>query len=144
MTTLRLYTPLTEERLRALAADFRLDRSDDVAFTVTDAVRAAYPDDDEEDLEYAALWAAADAARRDRPTARVVVVAVDAPAAAVRPAGPDAPGTVADDEAYAVYVGADITLAQVVSLHVEAAGADQDEELDWYDVSELADVVDAS
>lgn len=123
------------------------------AHAVTDALRAALPDEDEEGLEYAAQLAAADdallriAAHPGAPELRLVLSA-DVPddAVAVVAGGDEAPS--------AVDVAVDVPLRDVVCGHVDEpeAAADvqgaltgdesaverlQERDLLWYDASEL-------
>lgn len=139
MTTTRVYAPADAPTLAGLLETGAFPASF-LAFAVTPAVRAAFPDDDEEDLEYAALWAAAQTGRRAAGAdERVVVVAADANDVEPAPGAADAP----DDEAYVVRVGEALPVGRVVSLHVAEPDDREDEELAWYDASELADVVSA-
>lgn len=145
----RLYLPTT---LSALADPSGLHPP--AAHAVTPGLRAAFPDEDAEGLEFAAMLAAADASvlmLADHPAApprRVVVVAeVPGPPARPRPGGLPS----------AVEPPAVVPWSAVVSLHVDepdaetdvAAAAAGDEEagdraaerdLLWYDVSELDEV----
>jgi hypothetical protein len=136
------------------------------AHAVTGALREWYAEGDGEELEYAASTEAAAASVRllaadPRAPGRRVVLAAEVPEASVRPA--------ADGPRSAVVLGADLTVGQVVSVHVDDAdavedvvaaaravpGADAGEEdarlavedaegheLLWYDVTELDDLLD--
>ncbi len=93
-------------------------------FAVTPALREAYASGDSEELEYAALTAAARASLRllaADPAAppRRVVLAAELPAGQVRP---DAP----DDEPARVMVAAPVPLESLVSAHVDAPDAAAD------------------
>ena len=109
----RLYVPPALEALRDAVVAGGLG-------VVPDAVVA---EGDGEEQEYAALMTAADAsaALLDGPGRRVVAVA-----------------EVASDDA-------PVALADLVALHADAAdrptGADPDEDLGWYAVQELADLL---
>jgi hypothetical protein len=111
--------------LHRLLAEGRLARPLTV-FAVTPQLREHYPlSDTDEELEYAALLAAARASLRlidVDPTAarRRVVLAADVPDEAVTPIEDDAadPG--------AARVRADVTLADVASAHLDLAEAEQD------------------
>lgn len=97
-------------------------------YVVTDAMRAADPRADEEDLEYDAALLAEEELRGSG--AVVVVVAADVPDALATSAGEDAriePGPV--------------PASSVVSFHVAEHGAPADEELLWFDATELEDVL---
>ncbi|HBO53955.1 hypothetical protein N5P18_11890 [Janibacter terrae] len=125
---MRVYLPLLLAELGAVAADARLpERS---GYIVSDALRAADTEADEEDLEFEAMCQALDAARGLGPGRRVVAAAdiADAPATG-RGAGLDRPVVV--------------PLGDVVSFHVEEeageVGAGYDDLL-WYDVTELSDL----
>lgn len=104
------------------------------AFAVTQSERAAQPDEDEEDLEFEALCAALDAAtvRRGSADERRVVASADVT-------------TAEDDAGWAVVLPGQVALSDVVSFHVEetggtSVGAGYDDLL-WYDVQELGDLV---
>ena len=120
---------------------------------VTPALRATWPDEDEEGWEYAAQSAAADeslvllAGRPDAPPLRVVVAADLAPGVVGDATGPGAPSL--------AETLAEVALDVVVSVHVDepAAAADvraalsgdeadlerlEEHDLLWYDVSEIA------
>jgi hypothetical protein len=90
------------------------------AHAVTEAARAALPDGDEEELEYAALTAAALESCRlatlDADWQRVVVAA-DVDASVVRPRG---------TEPTSVEVTVEIALRQCASVHVDDSSAKPD------------------
>jgi hypothetical protein len=123
--SVRVYVPATTTVLHRLLAEGRLARPLTV-FAVTPQLREHYPlSDTDEELEYAALLAAARASLRlidVDPTAarRRVVLAADVPDEAVTPIEDDAadPG--------AARVRADVTLADVASAHLDLAEAEQD------------------
>lgn len=107
------------------------------AFAVTAAERSAQPGEDEEDLEFEAMCAALDAAttRRATGTERRVVASADVT-------------TAEDGQAWAVVLPGQVALDDVVSFHVEEtsgtpAGEGYDDLL-WYDVQELDDLVGGS
>lgn len=95
---------------------------------VTDALRAALEDIEEEDLEYEAMWEAA----ADCPD-RVVVAAADVPAPSVILN----PG---EEHPSAAVVEVEVTAVRLVSWHVAGDDDDADAELSWYDASETAEV----
>ncbi len=114
---------------------------------VTDRARRALPEDDEEELEYAALCWAAEA----RPTSadagsdvgsmagsaqRVIVAVLSVPPEIVHEAGIDDP-----DRGFEVVVGEPLSRRRLAALHVaDGPAEDVDAELSWYDASELAQV----
>jgi hypothetical protein len=124
----RVYLPATTSVLRALVDDGRLT-GPLTAFAVTPALREFYAlsdaGADEEELEYAALLAAARASLRlvdvDPSAARRrVVLAADVPDSAVTEL--DDP----DTDRGAVRVDGDVALADVASAHVDGAEAEDD------------------
>jgi len=139
----RVYLPLTGTELAALVAERRLP-GPRPAYAVTAELRAAWPDGDEEEWEYAAMAAAADASwqRRgegDRP--RRVVVAADV--GAVEAAGPGQ-----GEHPAAVVVPHDVAWRNVASAHVDTddvtaadVAADDAPELAWFATQELATLV---
>lgn len=166
----RVYLPATLPLLASLRRGDELRLPAGVpGHAVTASLREWYAEGDEEELEYVAFTRAAQEAlrllRRD-PGAprRRVVISADLPVPAVAP--------VADElGASAVRLGEPVPLAAVVSVHVDGAGAEsdvaaaaevvddaaagdpdaqftvdgaEDHELEWYDVSELDQLVDPS
>jgi hypothetical protein len=159
---MRIYLPATLSSLSRARASGTLDGSH--ACAVTPAVREWYIDDDIEQLEFTALQDAAQASLgllADDPGAprRRLVVAADVPDAQVAMGGP---------ERSSVTVSQPISLAAVVSLHVDeeesieviaaavdalpaARAGDEDAEfavsetegcdLLWYDITELDDLI---
>jgi hypothetical protein len=124
----RLYLPATTTVLRTLVDD-RVLPGPHTAFAVTPELRQFYElsdaDADNEELEYAALLAAARASLRlidIDPTAarRRVVLAADVPDAAVTPL--DDP----DTDRGAVRIEADVRLPDVASAHIDGAAAEDD------------------
>ena len=124
---MRVYLPATTTVLRALVDEGRLS-GPLTAFAVTPQLRKFYAvsdaEADTEELEYAALLAAARASLRlldVDPTAarRRAVIAADIPDAAVTP--------IEDEEEHgAVRVSTDVRLADVASAHVDDARAEDD------------------
>jgi hypothetical protein len=95
----RVYVPSTLGRLRSVVTSDGVGPAPFVAHAVTDALRAALPDGDDEDWEYAASSAAAQSAvglLHDDEPARRVVLAVDVPG--VRAVDLDDPTVVEVDE----------------------------------------------
>ena len=125
---MRVYLPATTSALRSLVDDGVLPGPHTV-FAVTPQLREFYElsdaDADTEELEYAALLAAARASLRlidVDPTAarRRVVIAADVPDAAVGPI--DDP----DTERGAARVEAEIRVPDVASAHIDGADAEAD------------------
>ena len=122
---MRVYLPATTTVLRRLIDDRRLPGPHTV-FAVTPDVREHYEvAADEEELEYAALLAAARASLRlidiDPAAARRrVVLAVDVPDDAVVPVADE------DVDRGAARVTADVAVADVASAHVDVAEAEAD------------------
>jgi hypothetical protein len=124
----RVYLPATTTVLQTLVDEGRLT-GPLTAFAVTPQLRAFYSLSDAgadlEELEYAALLAAARASLRLvdlDPTAarRRVVVAADVPDAAVTPVADQ------DVDAGAVRIDADVRLSDVASAHIDGAEAEDD------------------
>lgn len=138
MTATRVYLPLELTALTRLARGEAHDPPV-TAWTVTPGLRAALPGADLDELEYAALVAAAAAAgvaRGTRPVRRVVAAA-DVPLDALGPA----PGSGAADPA-AVSLRAALQLRQVVSFQVDERPSGVDAaDLMWWDVTELTQVI---
>jgi hypothetical protein len=162
--SVRVYLPATLPLLGRLHADGALHVVAGQA--VTGPLREWYAEGDDEELEYVAFTRAAQAALAllaADPSAprRRVVVSVDLPASQARPASTE----LGDSE---VSVTGAVPLAAVAALHVDGADAEpavaaaadailaaangdadaqftvdgaEDHELEWYDVSELADLV---
>lgn len=100
-------------------------------FMVTDAMRAANAHADEEDREYEALLAAEEYLRERGEVA--VVIAADVTSAEVGAGNPA--GLIPDGQGHVTNVL--VPRGRVVAVHVPEPGAPQDEELLWFDVSEL-------
>jgi len=158
---MRIYLPATLDLLAGArsAADGRttLDLAPGRAHTVTAALAAALPDEDQEGLEYSAHLAAADdslallALAPGAPRLRLVLT-LEVPGGAVV----DAPGDAAVLTPSAVDVAA-VTGARLVCAHVDEPEAAADvaatlagddaaverlveRDLLWYDATELADI----
>lgn len=168
---MRIYLPTTLPGLASLARCGALEPAPLEAFAVTPALREWYVDDAAEELEYAAMTAAARQSLRllaaTSPEGggvppRRVVVAADVPGADVAPVGQP------DREPAAIRVTATVPLSSVVSAHVDDVHAEPDvaaavralpeadagdddaaftvdgaeaHELAWYAVQEIADLV---
>ncbi|MFI5533544.1 DUF6912 family protein [Kitasatospora sp. NPDC051853] len=122
---MRVYVPTTLAGLAAAHPGGSLDQS--VAYAVTPALREWYVSDDLEELEYAALNRAAQAALRllaedaDTPRRRVVV-AVDVADSAVAPF----PGDEYQDQASLgrIVLRGPLPLAKAAAVHADVADAD--------------------
>jgi hypothetical protein len=116
----RVYLPVTLPRLAVLAETGRLEADGMTARTVTPALRRARPDTDDEELEYAALMAAAHDSlaliASDGASPRRVVVAADVPAESV----------VHGDDETAIGLTRAVPLADCSSVHVDASEAEAD------------------
>ncbi len=129
MTTERIYLPLDDAALAALATTRELGEPPLGAFAVTDAVRSAVGGDDAEIHEFAASQeAAAYAIGHDA----LVIGAADLSSAAVLTDGGDAQ----------VEVKGAIPLARFASFHLidraaHEAEPDAELELSWFDATEL-------
>jgi hypothetical protein len=147
----RIYLPATLDELDAIDLSARRGHA------VTEALRAALPDEDDEGLEFAAQLMAADDSfdlLRSAPSAprQRLVVSVDVPDARV--------AVVSDHEDAApslVELTGDVPVAAIVCAHVDEPGASADveaalagdeaagERLDdadllWYDATELPQI----
>ncbi|HTJ68221.1 MAG TPA: hypothetical protein VL551_11880 [Actinospica sp.] len=118
---MRVYLPATMPLLARLSADGELRLPD--GFAVTPSLRDWYTDGDEEELEYAALTAAARASLRRlaaEPDAarRRVVIASDIPDGRIALSdGAEEPGV--------IKITGSVRLVDVASLHVDEAGAQE-------------------
>lgn len=128
----RVYLGLVESDLAEVAASTTVPAA--LAFGVTASERSAQPSEDEEDLEFEAMCAALDAAASRRRTTgeRRVVASADVP-------------TAEDGHGWSVVLPGTVALDDVVSFHVEESGGTSAgegyDDLLWYDVTELADLV---
>ncbi len=122
--------PLGSPRANEPAADGGTGAA---AYAVTAASRALYPGSDEEDLEYEAMRAARQACASQG--ALPVVLAVDVPDEQVVDGGFGASPT----EVFTVRLTEPVPRNAVVSAHAELDG--RDEELSWYDATELDQLV---
>lgn len=129
MTSTRVYLTLTPQILDDLARTRAVTGLH--ATAVTPALREAYPQEDDEGLEFEAMQEAAAASPVDQ---QVLVAAADLDTN-VTPALSSTPAAIELGE-----VGID----RVVSFHVgdpgETAGPDHVLELSWYDITELDEV----
>lgn len=128
----RGYLALGEQGLQSLAAAGRIEPDAVRVAGVTDTVRAAFPGDDEEEREYDALLIAAEMLAADHPGERVVIAAAD-----LEPSGFEEVSAGGAYDGYEVRLTEPVPLQRVVALHAAEPGAGADDELLWYDVSEL-------
>lgn len=118
---MRVYLPATMPLLARLSAEGELPLPD--GFAVTESLRAWYAEGDEEELEYAALTAAARSSLRRlaaEPDAarRRVVIASDLPDARISvPQAAAEPGV--------IKITGSVRLIDIASLHVDEAGAQE-------------------
>ena len=126
---MRVYLPATMPLLARLSADGELLLPD--GFAVTESLRAWYSEGDDEELEYAALTAAARASLRRlaaEPAAprRRVVIASDIPDARISvPSGAAADGQDQPDEPGVIKITGPLRLIDIASLHVDEVGAQE-------------------
>lgn len=138
MSQMRVYLPLTADAVRRLAAERRLEPAPVAAYAVTRRLERSFATTErEEELEYAAIVEAFEAAglANGPAPAKRVVAAADVDSDTVEPdADRDGLG--------AVRVSAAIPLSRVVSFHLdEDAGDDGMDDVLWYDVTELDEVL---
>lgn len=135
--TVRVYVPMTRDGLaRSLSAGriagpFR-------AHAITSALKAAWPDGDEEELAYAAMAAAAQVSWELRS-------ATDAPRRYVLAGDVDAVVGVDGEDPTLVEVGGDLLWRRVASVHVDlddvADGDLDDADLAWHATQEIPSLV---
>ncbi|TCJ21185.1 DUF6912 family protein [Nocardioides jejuensis] len=133
----RVYVPFTRDGLaRALSAG-RID-APFLAHAVTESLVAAWPEGDDEELEYAAMAAAAHASwelRAAEDVPRRYVLAGDV--AAVTPVDSDDPTLVSVD--------AELPWSRVASVHADLADIGEDDlddaDLAWHATQEIAGLV---
>jgi hypothetical protein len=118
---MRVYLPATLPLLARLSKDGEISLAD--GFAVTESLRAWYAEGDEEELEYAALTAAALASLRQlaaEPEAprRRVVIASDIPDARVAVAAVGAA-----EEPGVIKITGPVRLVDIASVHVDEADA---------------------
>jgi hypothetical protein len=135
MTLTRIYIPLNASGLRSIGADGVLGGAPFLAHAVTEAVRAAAPTAGQDEWEYTALNAAAQSSVSllAPGESRRLVAAADVTPALVGPA----PGDSAAESA--VSISDSVALKRIASFHMDDSASDgsEDDELLWYDVTEL-------
>ncbi len=140
MNLIRIYIPLNASGLRALDADRVMAGAPFVAHAVTDAIRVAAPTAGQDGWEYSALSDAAlrSAALLDTGEKHRIVAAADVAPEVVGTAAPgDATDTVDFIDDSAVLILEPVALNRIASFHVDHDEASEDDELLWYDVTEL-------
>jgi len=165
VTVTRVYVPATLPALLMLRERGALGPAPFGVQAVTPGLREWYAEGDEEELEYVAFTRAAQAAlhliRRNATAPRRVVVSADVPVEALRIGGFELGSSTAT-------VTAPIPLSDIAAIHVDADDAEEDvanaaanvdeaeagdpdaqfavdaaedHELEWYDTTELDDLV---
>ena len=128
--SVRVYVPVTSSGLAGLVAEGRI-AGPLRAHAVTDDLRSAWPEADEESWEYAALMAAGAASAALRGSAdlpRRFVVAADVPSA----------DPVPGEDPTLVDVAADVVWKNVASAHVDTRDdAGEDDDLEWFATQEI-------
>ena len=137
MSPTRIYLPLSAARLRELATSRVLGPAPLAAHGVTSIVRAGDPNGDQEGWEYLALGEAAEASAASLPSGerRRVVAAADVDDSWVTAAD-------ADGVASALTVSQPVPMQRIASFHVDEKDVADDDELLWYDVTELDGLLD--
>ncbi len=129
--SVRVFVPLTWSGLAAFVETGRIP-GPLRAHAVTDDLRRAWPEADQDDGEYAALLAAAGASRdlAEDPGARRVVIAADV--SSVEAVGEAEAATEVD-------LAHDVVWRNVAAAHLdEAPGAADDDDLSWFATQEIA------
>lgn len=160
---MRVYIPVTHEALRDLVASGGLGPSPLAGFAVTGALREAYAEGDEEELEYVAMTTAARSALHllagaDAEPPRRLVLAVDAeearPHEELGAAGVELPRVVSMRQVVAVHADteeAEHDVAAAVAMVRAGGPRDADEEflldacegheLAWFATQEIGDLL---
>lgn len=134
MTDTRVYALVGAGELRRWSHREPVDLAGRPAQAVTPRARQAFPADEEEELEYAALWTAAQSGAAAGGI--TVVVALDVPADQAVASGGEHP-----ERGFEVSLTEPVAGSRLVALHVLAADAGEDEELSWYDAAEVDQVL---
>ena len=130
----RIYVPLNASRLRGIGESRVLGEAPFLAYAVTEALRAVTRAAGQDEWEYAALSDAvrSSAALLTPGETRRIVAAADVESEVVGSAGP---GTSIDESA--VFISEPVALNRIASFHVDGDDSSEDDELLWYDVTEL-------
>jgi len=134
MSVTRIYVPLNASRLRSLDKNRSLGEAPFLAHAVTQALKAAAMGVGQDQWEYAALGDAVrgSAALLTPGESRRIVAAADVESEVV---GSPGPGTCIDESA--VFISEPVALNRIASFHVDGDNSCEDDELLWYDVTEL-------
>ena len=126
--------PLNASRLRRLDKERALGGAPFRAHAVTDAVRASAKAAGQDEWEYTALSDAvrSSAALLTSRESRRIVAAADVESEVVDSL---APGSSIDESA--VSISESVALNRIASFHVDGDDSSEDDELLWYDVTEL-------
>jgi len=139
VTVTRIYIPLNASGLRSLTTDRALGAAPFLAHAVTEAVRASAATSGQDEWEYTALNDAAQSSGLLLTSGerRRIVAAADVVPELVGPAAP----TYATGES-AVSIVDSVALQRIASFLVDGENASEDDELLWYDVTELPAILD--
>jgi len=132
-TMTRIYVPLNASGLRSLSTNGAVQGAPIPAHAVTEALRASDPTAAQDEWEYAALNDAAQTsgALLTAGESRRIVAAADVSSDCV---GPAEPGD--SDVESAASISESVALKRIASFHVDGDDS-QDDDLLWYDVTEL-------
>ncbi|MFI6980169.1 DUF6912 family protein [Embleya sp. NPDC050154] len=153
---MRVFIPTTPAGLASVHAEGAIVSAPLPAYAVTDAFRAWYESEDEEELEYGALTRAAETSLRllagEPGGTRRIVLAADVPDHLVSVRAQDEPG--------AVLVDATVPRKRIAAVHMDTAEAEEaiaaalaggltddlieateEHELLWFATQELADLL---
>jgi hypothetical protein len=130
----RIYIPLNASGLRSLSTDGAVQGVPFTAHAVTAALRESAPTAPQDEWEYAALNDAAETsgAMLTVGESRRIVAAADVSSDCV---GSAEPGD--SDVESAVSISDSVELKRIASIHVDGDAAQDDDDLLWFDVTEL-------
>jgi hypothetical protein len=133
-TLTRIYIPLNAVGLRSLSTEGAVQGAPFTAHAVTAALRESAPTAPEDEWEYAALNDAArtSGAMLTAGESRRIVAAADVSSECV---GSAEPGD--SDVESAVSITDCVELKRIASIHVDGDASQDDDDLLWYDVTEL-------
>jgi len=138
-TLTRIYIPLNAAGLRSLSTDGIVRGAPFPAHAVTQAVQASAPTSPQDEWEYTALNDAAQTsgALLTPGESRRIVAAADVSSDCV---GSAEPGDSHVESA--VSISEPVALKRIASIHVDGEASQDDDDLLWYDVTELPVVLD--